>query len=113
MEPKWGQDFSKTAKKSIDNIEPIKASHPPVRVAVLGAKMWPTWAQLGSQNRAKNDTKINKSKCWCFLRCVFGAPKTHQESIKTSEGLFYKKYYKTNYVLMIFLISGIEVGTKT
>jgi len=35
-----------------------------------------------------------------------------QKSMLTSKGRFYKNTYKTNVFLMIFEVSGVEVGSK-
>ena len=40
------------------------------------------------------------------------APKSNQKSMSTSKGRFYKSTYKTNRILMIFEVSGVEVGSK-
>ena len=40
------------------------------------------------------------------------APKWDQKSMLTSKGRFYKSTYKTNRILMIFEVSGVEVGSK-
>ena len=40
------------------------------------------------------------------------APKWDQKSMLTSKGRFYKSTYKTNGILMIFEVSGVEVGGK-
>ena len=53
MEPKWRQDGVKTAKKSEKNINATKIKLPSISLAVLDAKKWPTWLQLGCQDGAK------------------------------------------------------------
>ena len=118
MESKWGQGGAKTAKNSKKNIDPTKTTLGFMRVAVFWSKKWPTWLQLGPQNGAKINKKSKPKSIKILVPLgvgfwsVFGgfweangaklAPKTHQKSISTSEGPFYKKYYKANGISMIF-----------
>ena len=53
MEPKWRQDGVKTAKKSTKKRQSNKKEGGPHSVAPLEPKKWPTWPQLGAQNKAK------------------------------------------------------------
>ena len=57
MEPKWGQDGAKTAKKSKNNKDPTKKRGARHSVVAFWPKKWPRWPQVGSQNGAKNDKK--------------------------------------------------------
>ena len=57
IEPKLGQEGSRMTNKSENNTDPTKKRRVPHSVAPFWRKMWPTWRQVGSQNRAKIDKK--------------------------------------------------------
>ena len=57
IEPKLGQEGSRTTKKSKNNIDPTKRGAAPHRVPPFWRKMWPTWPQVGLPNRSKIDKK--------------------------------------------------------
>ena len=62
IEPKLGQDGSRTSKKPKSNIDPTKKGLACHSVPPSWRKMWPTWLQVGFQNRAQiNKKSIQKS----------------------------------------------------
>ena len=95
-----------------------------------------SWARLRGQDSSKLASQIegksiknpckNRSKIRCLPSSSFDAflmdfwrenggmlaPKSDQKSMSTSKGRFYKSIYKTNGILMIFEVSGVEVGSK-
>ena len=95
-----------------------------------------SWARLRGQDSSKLASQIegksiknpckNQSKIRCLPSSNFDAflmdfwrenggmlaPKSDQKSMSTSKGRFYKSIYKTNGILMIFVVLGAEVGRK-
>ena len=132
MEPKWGQNGAKMGPRRPKNRKITKTQQRRVEHATalshFGRKSGQDGPKLGPKTEPKTTKKRckNRSKFWCLLGSVFGpflvdfgrqngaklAPKTHQKSISTSEGPFYKKYFNTDGISKIFWFSGTEVGTK-
>ena len=56
-EPKWRQDWARTAKNSKNNVDPTKRWVELISVPPFCPKKWPTWPQVGSQVGAKMDKK--------------------------------------------------------
>ena len=62
IEPKLSQDGSRTSKKPKSNIDPTKKGLACHSVPPSWKKMWPTWLQVGFQNRSQiNKKSIQKS----------------------------------------------------
>ena len=55
IEPKWRQDWARTAKHSKNNIDPTKKSDYFDSAPPFFPKKWPTWPQVGSHVGAKMD----------------------------------------------------------
>ena len=53
IEPKLGQEGARTTSKLKNNKDPTKRGAASHRVPPLWRKMWPTWPQVGFQNRLK------------------------------------------------------------
>ena len=78
---------------------------------VLGA----SWVPLGVSWPPRCHLTTQKAKKIPFpsgRRRPKLVPKWDQKSMLTSRGRFYKSTYKTNRILMIFEVSGFEVGSK-
>ena len=63
IEPKSGQEGFRTTNNSKNNIDPTKRGAASHSAPPFWKKMWPTWLQVGFQNR---------SKIRCILESIFG-----------------------------------------